>query len=407
MLRKLARRLFGDKAEFWVTVDQGVSSGGNALTLIAAGFVLPVAAFNEYALLQFVGITTMSLSRALLAIPGMAVRRSPTSPSFDPRWLLWVVPAVWLLNFGLVAWIARGSLLQSGLLALALVFPAVQDLYRYNLIGLGRIKQVTVSDAAWVVVAVTVTGLTGMDNAIEATLAWTLGAAVALLLLAPWRKAATEEPPSLRATVRLGVFDMGGTGFNLLAGWLLFAVALAVSPSAPVAAYRLALSLIGPLMALNAAQITTIVKSASASRETWITHGLNAGTSARVKRLLVIAVPYSLFAIALAFFVLEREDDPLTNIMLAVVIASGLVRVVNTPQMATLRAAGYQRLVFLTRVVLDSCALASAAAAGFATDDATWVFIVFTVISQIAGLIVWPLVTARASRDFEGKVTES
>lgn len=378
--------------------DQALSSAGNALVLVLGALALPASQLNQLTLLQYIGLTSLGLSRALFSIPGMAVRTDGAAPAVSLRALLVIVPLGFLGSSVGVRAIGESSGADAVLLSAVLVLPAVQDLFRYRALSLGQTQRAALADGAWLILACVPLVVMPFSHASDATIVWALAAGASIAFLVPWRARDLPTAPALRAVLSLGKYEFAIRALSFGLNWTLLAVALWLSSDAAVGEYRLALAFVGPLVALNVAQTTEILRNASKNRDQWATSGLTKPAQARARLMILVAVPYTLVA-ATACIVLFGSD-PATSLLMFLVILGGLARVTRTPQTAILRAIGYQRTYFRIETLVNISGLVAAIAAGLLSGNGTVVLVVFTVVSQILSWAVWPWVLRRASERF-------
>lgn len=291
----------GKRVAVWTSVDQLLSSLGNALLLFTVAQMATVAEFGAVSLLVAVFAVWMAFNRGALGAPILLVsnlgdRHVRSESGYASTWAaLTGVGAAALLC---VVGAATGELMVAILFAAALPAVLVQDVLRFAAIALGRPTAAVLSDGLWtmcigsaflsnmlgtaipVVVAVALWGLSGLAAALVLALA--VGIAPRFRRIADWWRVYG------RARMHFGLGDALSPVYTVA---VLFAVTLIVD-AAVAGSLRGATTLFGPLALVFAALPLVFVPHArrsvdSADRQwrllvriSWISSALTAAAAA-------------------------------------------------------------------------------------------------------------------------------
>lgn len=332
-----------------ILLDQLVSSGSNALAVFIAAWSLSLAELNLYALFQLAVTTLIGLQRAIYIEPGLSLTSNSARLGRAVTW-----SACTWLPLSAVVGVTCSIALQSPLplaVALAAVFPGVQDLLRYRLFALKKIPRVLVSDLLWLILLVAGYFALSPTTAAGVLTLWGASAGIAAIVAVGGR----DSRPSLsvREVVRLGRYQVAEWGIAATTSTVPLFVVGALLPASPVGAYRLAQTLTGPLNTISS--FVTVKFLVNAERLKALPRGESHSLLKRASlALIAVAVLYSIAALLAVIILGETLGSAVQQQLvfaLPVTLASSVITAPAVAYIALIKARSQQRLAIRPRVV--------------------------------------------------------
>lgn len=331
-----------------ILVSQMLNSGGNAIFLLIVSYKTVDSAFNIYALVQFAGTTLVTLGSAAYWRPGLLTRNSEQVIA-SPTQILSVVASGAVISGALLIFTVKPSVSWEDflLIILMLTAPMSQAALRLRAIVDDRALLVVVADSAWLIFSVSLLLTSDSPSAVSLTAIWSAGAALAsgVLLLGYRRKASVV---SLSHSFSEGRYLLAAAAIGLAANWLSLIVVMQFFPGTAVGDYRLALTLLGPVLVIAATQDTHFMDQANLLRAGWRQGTVRTNLRKHAILATTLGLGYLLMGYTpLAVFAVNGGAVPW--FFLAGLIA-GVARAWNSPYSAALRVLLMSRVFLLVRL---------------------------------------------------------
>lgn len=396
MGQRLVQRVVGTLMQERVVLvaDQAVSSLSNAAVLAVSGLVLSRQEFDQFSLIQFAAITCMTVLRALIAEPALAVRTG-SAPPYPARWLVFAAFAAlpFLLMWPQVG--IRSSEPEHAFLFIALLLVPAQDLQRYRVLASGATRRLLLADSIWLLASVVGVAGTGLTDAEGVAVAWSLGAGLSLVVLS-LGKGPPTSPVSLRQVTALGSRQALTVALTYGGVWLSIYVATWIDAEAPVGAYRLSSSLTGPILVINGAMFMHFLRAAPTLRGELNTLRFRS----RLRRMTWQVFFGSIAYVALLVLLVALSPAPVDQLPLLVLLgvgAAAAIRSLGAPYLSVLRSIGEQTVILPIQSIIVALGIA-AMLAFVPTDRGDAVLIAYVVASGLATAAIWPRVLTGTRR---------